>query len=132
MENSAKAILMAGGLLLALLTLALLTVMFRNVQTIAQADENKKEVQKIQEWNAEWEAYNKKIMYGTDVLTVVNKAEKINDEFPGQPIYHVTINIEGININELVDHKLSIFECTKIEYSEKTGKVNKMTFKFVK
>lgn len=133
MDNASKALLMVGGVLIALLTLSLLVVMFGNINIMADAQEKKRETQELQKWNAEWESYNKRIMYGSDVLTIVNKAADINNQYMEQPEYQIKVKIEGIDMNkELEENKLSIFECTKITYSENTGRVNGITIKFIR
>ena len=51
MENSTKAILMAAGVFFALIALSLIVVMLRNIQTMSEADETKKEVMLKREMN---------------------------------------------------------------------------------
>ena len=136
MENSTKAILITAGVFFALLTLSLVTIMLRNLQVISDAENSKKETREIQEWNAQWEAYNKEIMYGADVITVVNKAAQVNNE-NASTSYQITIKItkeNGTNVADretkayLEQNKLTIFTCTEISYNSETGHVNKMTF----
>ena len=133
MDNATKAILISGGILLALVTLSLMVAMFGNIQRMEEAKDSKEVQAEINNWNAEWEAYNKKVMYGSDVLTVVNKAAQVNHEFGDNSPYHVTIYVNGIDMNtELVENKLSIFRCEEIHYNENTGYVDSMTFKFIR
>lgn len=133
MENATKAILISGGILLALLTLSLMIMMFNNMQKMEEAKDQKAVLQEMNEWNAQWEAYNKKVMYGSDVLTVVNKAAEVNSGLEKNSPYVVTINVTGIDMNtELVENKLSIFRCEKIHYNQDTGYVDSMTFKFIR
>ena len=138
MENSTKAILMSAGILFALLTMSLLTVMFRNIQTVSEAEETKKQSKELQAWNAQWEAYNKQILYGSDVLTVVNKAAQVNNELLEQQNYQITIKIlkeNGTNVLDretkayLEQNQLSVFECTETSYNSQTGRVDLMKFK---
>lgn len=133
MDNAAKAILISGGILLALLTLSVMVLMFGSMQRMEEAKDKKEVIAEMNEWNAEWEAYNKKVMYGSDVLTVVNKAAEVNHEFGKDSPYTVTIIVNGIDINtELEENKLSIFRCEGIHYNENTGYVDSMTFKFIR
>jgi len=74
MENASKAILIAGGILFAMIIVALLLYLFNSMNLMGQADEDRKAAQQLAKFNAEYEAYNKKLMYGTDVITVINKA----------------------------------------------------------
>ena len=90
MENAAQALLIAGGILLAILTLSLIVYMSNNVSTIGSAQAEKQEVERLAAWNAEWEAYNKQVLYGAEVLTVRNKADQNNLEYTNVE-YHVTI-----------------------------------------
>lgn len=135
MENAAQALLIAGGILLAILTVTLLVYMFNNAAIIGNANEKKEELERIAAWNAEWEAYNKIYLYGTDVLTVLNKAEQnnIDDKTNIVKIYvKDENNIEVIDTKGYMEsRKTNLFICENVEYSEKSGKVNKMIFKFV-
>lgn len=132
MDNATQALLIAGGILLAILTLTLLVYMFSNIATIGNAQAEKEEVERLKEWNAEWEAYNKKVLYGAEVLTVINKAEQNNNE--NSEVYKVTIKVYLDNVlqeKEFVEmSKSSIFKCIDVQYSEKTGRVCEMSFKY--
>lgn len=134
MENASKAIVMAGGVLIAILTMSLLVIMFGQMNSIERVKEDEKDKKELQEWNAEWESYNKRIMYGADVITVLNKATEVNLQYINQPKYQITVKIEpNLTQTELEqNYKLAIFECTKMGYSNETGRVNKITFKFIR
>lgn len=134
MENAAQALLIAGGILLAILTLSLLVYMSNNVSTIGTAQAQEKEAKRLAAWNAEWEAYDKTRLYGVDVLTVVNKAEQNNADYEDSELYEVLIvdeNDNKITAEYITDYKKSIFECIGVEYNNQTGRVNKMTFNLV-
>lgn len=136
MENATEALLIAGGILFAILTLSLVTYMVGNVSEWGKAQDAEKELQKSAEWNSEWEAYNKKILYGAEVLTVVNKAEQHNLEYDGNADYKITIIVEsdtGKNIakSELILYKKSIFECVEAKYNQKTGRINYMKYELI-
>lgn len=74
MENASKALLIAGGILLSIILLSLLMYMFTSANTMAEAQDNKNLNKQINDFNKSYTAYDKKRMYGTDVITVVNKA----------------------------------------------------------
>lgn len=78
MENAAKALLIAGGILLALMTLSLIVYVSTSTTRMAEAQDEKKAAEELSAFNASYEAYNKTRMYGTDVITVVNKAINYN------------------------------------------------------
>lgn len=135
MENASKALLIAGGIFLALLTITLLFYMFSNLNTIGEAQTAKIEKRRLDEWNAEWEAYNKQLLQAADVLTVYNKAEQNNLDYNGNTDYYVTVHVldkDGrTNIDIRTKEKAKIFKCVEMKYSQKTGRINDITFQFV-
>ncbi len=93
MENASQAILIAGGILLAILTISMLTLMFNNISIMQNAKADKKEAEELAAWNSGWEAYNKKYLYGAEVLTLINRAEQ---EF-NENGYEVKIRVTNIS-----------------------------------
>lgn len=136
MENAAKALVIAGGVLLGVLTLTLLVYMFSNMSIVGNAQAERKENERLQAWNAEWEAYNKKLLYGAEVLTVINKAKENNNEYDNNSMYRVDIHVKSKTDKELTSQeisnlKTSIFTCESVTYGNETGRISEMTFKFV-
>lgn len=135
MENSSQALLIAGGILLGILTISLLVYMFSNLSTIGNAEKKGEEIERLASWNSEWEAYNKRLLYGADVLTVINKAEQNNLDNDNNPKFIVSVVIyydDGITAMQksaVLNKKTSIFECVKMEYNNDTGRVNYIEFK---
>ena len=80
MENAAKALVIAGGILLAIMTLSLLVYMVGSTSRLAQAQDSKKAAEQLAAFNNEYEAYNKRVMYGTEVISVMNKAIVHNEK----------------------------------------------------
>ena len=74
MENASKALIMAGGVLLAMMILALLIYVGTAIGDNAESQERKLLTQQIVEFNKSYLAYEKTRMFGIDVITVVNKA----------------------------------------------------------
>lgn len=74
MENASKALLIAGGIFFALLIITVMMYTTNSITEIGKAQENKKAAEQLAAFNAEYEAYNKQLMYGTDIVTIVNKA----------------------------------------------------------
>ena len=62
MENATQALLIAGGILLALITVLTLVYLGNNLAIIGQSEQDKIEQERLDNWNAEWEAYNKKLL----------------------------------------------------------------------
>lgn len=131
MENATHALLIAGGILLGILTITMLVFMFANLNTIGTAQAEKQEADALTAWNAEWEAYNKQLLYGAQVLTVLNKAEQNNAEYDNDIKYTVDVTVVGMDKTEVRNHKTEVFRCTKMEYSSSTGRVKTIEFEFV-
>lgn len=78
MENASKALLMAGGVLIAIIILSLIVYIGTTTGRLAKAQDERTLAEQTEAFNKEYEAYYKKKMYGTDVITVVNKAIEYN------------------------------------------------------
>lgn len=127
MENATKALLIAGGILLAVLILSLLILLFSNISSNQLAQEKKIKAEQLKEFNQQWEAYNKKALFGADIITVVNKANDKNKES------NVTVKIKcggNLEFNNNTwsgdSYKTTVFSCTGIDYVD--GRVHQINF----
>lgn len=124
MENAAKALLIAGGILIAIILISMFLMMYNRMTSIKKAQEEKKEMEQLAAFNAQYEAFNKKLMYGVDVRTLVNKVEENNRNNPSETI---TIEFtEETKFNNSDDSNKNRYKCTSMEYSSTTGKVSKI------
>ena len=94
MENATKALLIAGGVLLAIIIISLFVSMYQSVSGLQQAQDDKIEMQQIAAFNAQFEAYDKKLIYGSEVITVMKKAIDNNKRK-----YTTTEGYNFVNIN---------------------------------
>lgn len=122
MENASKALLIAGGIFLALLIVSVMMYMSNSITEIGEAQENRRAAEQLAAFNAEYEAYNKKLMYGTDIITVINKAkeDKVNIKIGN------TVITETTSLDNTI--KNNIYACKEIKYDNVTGKVTSMAF----
>lgn len=138
MENVSKALLIAGGILITIMLLTFFVYLSNNIKTVGQAQQDKKNQEQLIKFNQQYEAYNKSLLYGAEVLTVVNKVEDNNKknnvtEISQNAYINVivtdkdnnTISIEKLKTNL----KEYVFQCIEMEYSNITGKVNNIIFK---
>ncbi len=133
MENVSEALMIAGGVLLAVILVALLVQTINNVSIIPQEEKSQEEVERLQKWNAEWEAYNKKLLYASEVLTVINKAEQNDIDNEGEDEYKVIVKVvdsENKNIARNDISTSSIFMCKKITYNN--GRASEIVFSLIK
>lgn len=94
MENATKALAMAGGVLIAIMLLATLVYVFQNAGLIPQAELDQKAVEELVKFNSQYESYNKQFMYGTDVISVINKARDNNTKYSSYDRFETYYKIE--------------------------------------
>lgn len=75
MENASNALLMAGSILLSVLILGAVVMMFNQFSQIKEQEQSAKEVQIASKFNEELESYNRKMLYGTDIISISNLIE---------------------------------------------------------
>lgn len=94
MDNAAKALLMAGGILIAIIVISLFIMAYSNITQLAQLKADEELRQEIVESNKKYLAFNKTAMYGTDVISILNLVisdNRINNVKAGEELY---INVE--------------------------------------
>lgn len=122
MENASKALLIAGGVLIALIILAMLLAMFNSMSNIQKEQEEQIKIEQIAAFNSEFEAYNKKVMYGTDVITLINKVAENNKKYSMNNDYKIIVTLDGELIDSSshligTDAERTVFTCVKTEYN---------------
>ena len=78
MENASKALIMAGGILIAIMTIGALMFMFDNISEVEKQKNQNAEIDEILEFNRQFEAFDMVGLRGTDILTVMNKMVNYN------------------------------------------------------
>lgn len=81
MENASKALLMAGGILIALLIVAVLVYSFGNMGQYVSNEEKKQQTEQLSAFNNQYESYNRNLLRGTDVISVINKVIDNNKKY---------------------------------------------------
>lgn len=101
MENASKALLMAGGILIALLVIGALVLMFNQVGSYEKAQEASKKNSQIADFNKEFERYlDDKGITGADVISLINKVLDYNEK---------TVKAEsGVDIGKDVDYSIKM------------------------
>lgn len=130
MENATKALLIAGGILIAILVLSMFVLMFNKMSELQNEQEEQVKVEQLSAFNAEFESYDRKAMYGTDVISLINKVAENNQTYNGNTDYQIIITLNGsimTSSSSLIgtDNEQSIFKCTKVEYNS-LGRVSKI------
>ena len=153
MENATKALIIAGGMLIAMLIVGLLTWGYTQLRSLQQTNVEEEEKQQIVDFNERFEAYNKKVVRGYQMISLSNLVYDTNTRFAEDDGYTpVTISVNGLSKEDaenedLVNYiqtyydsmttngknalKQLYFECTGVEYDNRNSRVVKMTFKRV-
>ena len=81
MEHAYKALEMAAGVLLGILIMSLIAYFFASISVLPQEEDMSENAEQLAKFNLEYEVYNKKIMYGVDVISCLNKAQSNNEKY---------------------------------------------------
>ena len=134
MENASKALLMAGGVLIALLIIGSLVLLFSNLQDYQNTTNISEKQAQIAKFNNQFEPYNKKGLTLMELTSVYNKIESNNAKYPE---YEIKTNIDEVYPDIITKHFSEIeesekatakFNCIKIEYKNEGGRISSINF----
>ena len=136
MENASKALLMAGGILIAIIIIALLVRTFSTINQFQMSNLSEEEQKKLIAFNEQYTKYLNQYVYGSDVKTLMNKAEitgvtVVCEEPPGDQGEQHFIRHEGSFESGTPAYYTSdtkYYKCTDITFDNNTGKVTSITF----
>lgn len=94
MENASKALLIAGGLLIAILIVSVLVVTLNIVNSNQKTREKALATEQLAEFNQKYEAYNKKALRGTDIITLMKMAIENNNSASSDNPYYINVIID--------------------------------------
>lgn len=131
MENASKALIIAGAVLLSVMIVSLLVYTGKSFGIIAKAEQDAKLTQDKKNFNLQYEVYDKTLMYGTDVLSCLNKAQSNNQKYVNQN-YYGTENLgpeyrQEYLINVNVTLKKTIKEKITVYVLDSSGKKRALT-----
>lgn len=81
MENAAKALEIAAGVLLAVLIISFIVYFFSTISEWPQQEDAMQTSEQLAQFNLEYEVYEKNAMYGVDVISCLNKAQSNNEKY---------------------------------------------------
>ncbi len=79
MENATKALTIAASVLIALMIISVLIYMFSQIKETTDQDEKAKALEKTLAFNAEFESFNRKNVYGAELMSLINKIYDYNE-----------------------------------------------------
>ena len=122
MDNANKAIIMAFGMIVAVMILGTIVYVFTRLSSLPRQDDDLQSIEQVRVFNQEYEVYDKKIMYGVDVISVLNKAQSNNEKYVKTKYYSgVGYNTDYI-INIVVTLKNEITETMEVSYLNTTSR----------
>ena len=111
MENATKGLMIAGSVLIAIVIIGMLFYFSGSLNEYPKAQEIERQKEQVTRFNREYESYNKKKMYGTDVVTVINKAidnnKKYKNTFTGvmkkdDSFYYIDVEVKLLPTSSIV------------------------------
>lgn len=78
MENASKALLMAAGVLIAIMTAGLLVIMFNNMSDAQKENIQVAREAQVIEFNNQFETYLRDNIRGSDMISLMNKVADYN------------------------------------------------------
>jgi hypothetical protein len=124
MENASKALLMAGGILIALLIIAMLLYSFSSMSGYFDEKNSQEETEQLTEFNNQFEAYNRKLLRGTEVISVMNKVLDNNKKY-GEDGYNIEEYLMEVEFE--ITEKM-VYKVTVENNKSKVEKVENVTF----
>lgn len=128
MENASKAILIAGGVLLAMVVISICMLVISNAREAFVSMEEKRQAQIVQEQTVKFANYvGQQDIYGTEVYNCIKRAESYNDFNPGNNItVQDPTNVDGIDVT-VVSNRTIKFKGTMVT-REENGTIESITF----
>ena len=117
MENATKALLIAGGVLIAIIIITLLVRTYGNISNFQRQQLTQEEARQIAEFNSEYTQYAGQYIYGTDVITIINKTTNHNKQNE-----NVNITVEIVFTLDEYTYTIEYWQFGKIVKKEKTIK----------
>lgn len=81
MENATQALMIAARVILAAIILVVLIYFFRTLRLVPTSEDDAAKIEQARKFNLEYEVYDKKLMYGLDVISCLNKAKSHNEKY---------------------------------------------------
>lgn len=140
MENASKALLMAGGMIIAIIIISIFIYGYNSMTQMAQSKQDVEALEEIENFNRPYLAFNKSAMYGTDVISILNLAisnNKINnvEKTPGDELYvDISFQLKYDSIQDTVylytlNTRTNKYEVKKLDTS-KNAKYGASDFEF--
>ena len=118
MENATKALIIACNVMLAVIILSVLLYGYGRIRQLPLEEDARAQAEAIAEFNKGFEVYDKKIMYGVDVLSCLNKAKSNNEKYITGSFLSGALSSRENAIDVVVALKSPLEESITVKYYE--------------
>ena len=135
MENAAKALEIASGVLIALMVLGLVVIGYNNISKVKKEEYKTTEIQQTTNFNNEYEYYNKNGLYGSELLSLANKMDNYNKKYPTSEGYqNIEMSASIKNDDAQFFRTVSSYSSSDLtsKYAELSKKISSMASKKIK
>jgi len=104
MENTSYALHIAAGLMIAIMVIGLILYVYRAMSTEQKSEDDVWATKTKAEFNEAFLAYDKPLMYGTDVLSCLNKAQSNNQRY----VYNNYYGTDQSSVEAREEHLINV------------------------
>lgn len=91
MENASKALIIAGEILIALIIITAIVMGYRSIKGLQTQKSTIEQQEQLSVFNKEYESYNRKLLRGVDVISVMNRAIDNNAKHENEEYYRINV-----------------------------------------
>lgn len=156
MENASKALLIAAGVLIAMMIAGILVYSRVEWGEYQEAQDKAKLMEQTAEFNQKFESYNKKVITGFQMISLTNLVNDYNTSVKNTGYEEIVLDVKWFDLienqgasrnlkpispediaafgnqdydtNQKKKFKQKYFTCKGIEYDSSTGRVKKMSY----
>ena len=125
MDNSlSKALIIAAGVLLAMVVVAFMMYSFREISSWSTTQNEEQTTEQIEKFNKEYEAFDKDLMYGVDVISCLNKAKSNNDKVEAEGYSNAYLVKVNVTFKKKLSENIRVYYVSKDSKKEKEAHSN--------
>ena len=126
MENAAKALEIAGGVLFSLIILGALVMGYNKVSELKRTEYKVQEAAQATDFNKDYESYNTESVYGSEVFSLANKVSDYNSRYTEADGYvQITLKVKFKKDYDTIFQKNIDYDASTLtqKYEELSNKV---------
>lgn len=100
MENATKALIIAGSILISVIVISLLMMTFGKIGTFQKNQRTEEEAEQIEEFNKDYTKYDGQYVYGTEVITIINKTVDYNKRTGKSITVNITFTVDSYELKK--------------------------------